>query len=320
MTTMRSLVRRGPLLPAVLLALVVSGRAALSDTILYEPTAYYVPTAYVSSSYYVPSSYYVSPTAYVVPTTYYVPTRYVVRRYRPVAETSYRVVPTRYYLPTTTTLDLPVLRTSATVAYCDPAPVICEPAPAAVRPLPPPANDTGTAGSASDPDATGAGEGPRLDPGTLNSTPIKPRPKAGSTTTGGATPSGVDPDAPIVPPPGEINTSPPAAPPTTERDAYKPKAPSTARSTLNGRVLSVVTGQPEKNVVVTIANAVGRFKDKSVTTDDQGGFSVVLPESDWTVKVPKTDGSGTIDTELTVSGGLVTNDQNREVSQLTINR
>jgi hypothetical protein len=318
MTTMRALAWRALLFAAALGMLLGLREPARGDTILYEPVSYYIPTSYVTRSYYVPTSYvatsYVAaPTVYLAPTTYYAPTRYVVRRYRPVTTTRYTVVPTTYYLPTTTTLDLPVLATSASVACCDPAPVICDTAPAAERPVPPPASSGGTSSGSQ---ASPAGEEPEFQPGTLNSTATQPRSRSGSQLN-----NETDTDRPLVPPPADT-TSPPAAPPATERESYRPKLPaaSTARSTLSGRVLSVVSGQPEKGVEVVIANAVGRFKDKTVTTNDKGEFSVVLPESDWIVKVPKTDGTGTIDADVTVSGGLVTDSQNREVSLLTINR
>ncbi len=95
-----------------------------SASVLIEPTAYYVPSSFTSyytptvyaTSTYVPSRYVLGSTAYIRPTSYYAPTRYVVRR-RPVYATS-AVVDTAYYLPTTTTLDLPLIRTSASVECC----------------------------------------------------------------------------------------------------------------------------------------------------------------------------------------------------------
>jgi hypothetical protein len=305
---MRSIAR---LIPLALAALALCG-PALADTVyVYEPTAYYVPSRYVATGSYIPTSYVLSTTSYVVPTSFVVPTSYVVRRYRPTVT----YAPTTYYLPTT--LNIPLLTsTAAAVACCDPAPTICDTvAPAVDRPVPAPAS--ASAGSATNPDASGGGSAPALDPNVLNSTPRGgTRPGQGTPQSGTTTPSETDTTAPLVPPPAD-NGSPPIVPPAGSRDALKPLPP--ARGTLSGRVLSETSGQPEKGVEVTFANAVGRFRDRTATTDDQGRFSVVLPEGDWTVKVAR-DGGGTFDQDVTIAGGLITDEKDRAVSSLTIKR
>jgi hypothetical protein len=75
-------------------------------------------------------------------------------------------------------------------------------------------------------------------------------------------------------------------------------------------------------VNVVIASAVGRFRDRTVTTDADGRFSAVLPEGDWTVRVPAAGSNPDADSvwPITVAGGLITDDQDREVATLTINR
>ena len=95
----------------------------------------------------------------------------------------------------------------------------------------------------------------------------------------------------------------------------------TARSTLSGRVMSAVSGKPESGVAIVVSDFQKRFRDRLATTDANGEFEVVLPEGDWTVSVPKVSGGGqSIDRAVTVGGGLITDDQNREVTRLTINR
>lgn len=95
----------------------------------------------------------------------------------------------------------------------------------------------------------------------------------------------------------------------------------TARSTLIGRVISAVSGKPESGVAVVVTDFQKRFRDRLATTDANGEFEVVLPEGDWTVSVPRVSGGGqNIERSVTVGGGLITDDQNREVTRLTINR
>ncbi len=109
------------------------------------------------------------------------------------------------------------------------------------------------------------------------------------------------------------------------REALRPtfNRVSLARSTLQGKVVSAVSGEPQNRVVVTLSDRSGRFIPRTTTTDDSGDFSIVLPEGDWIASVSKPgdeDVSATIDHYLTVSGGVITDDQNREVTLLTINR
>ena len=95
---------------------------------------------------------------------------------------------------------------------------------------------------------------------------------------------------------------------------------SGTRSLLQGRVVSATTGTPEKDLNVVISSAVGRFRDRTVTTDKDGRFSVVLPEGDWNVRVPVAGSKADSIWPITVAGGLITDDQDREVATLTINR
>jgi len=89
-------------------------------------------------------------------------------------------------------------------------------------------------------------------------------------------------------------------------------------SLLPGAVAALARQHP--NVQVTLTDARGRFKDKTKVTGDDGTFSVVLPEGDWSVQVPSTDGKTVLERPITVSGGLITDDKDTAVSMLTFNR
>jgi hypothetical protein len=93
-----------------------------------------------------------------------------------------------------------------------------------------------------------------------------------------------------------------------------------ARVRLDGKVASALSGKPESAVPVTLVPNSNLFRNRVATTDDQGRFNVLLTDGDWTVQVPRPDGKGTIDRLITVSGGLVTDDQDREITSLTVNR
>jgi hypothetical protein len=134
-----------------------------------------------------------------------------------------------------------------------------------------------------------------------------------------------DPAAsPTTPPPGLDPTTYQARRPALADPAVKPVA-ATARTILRGRVVSASTGAPETGLAVTVADARARFKDRELRTDANGAFSTSLPEGDWTVKVARVgagpdDPNPSINTPITVSGGLITDAQDREVTTLTINR
>lgn len=136
---------------------------------------------------------------------------------------------------------------------------------------------------------------------------------------------------PVDPAPSDLPDAnpPPAGATTPERhQAQRPAFTDSgvqrarlARGTLRGRVLSAVSGKPEAGVVIVVADARERYRDRQATTDANGGFSISLPEGDWTLRVPKAPGSTeTIDRGVTVGGGYITDEQDREVTSLTINR
>lgn len=298
----------------------------------YLPTSYsYTPTVYTSTSWLSPT-YYVEPTAYVVrrPARYYVPRRYV----RPYVATSrvysYDLTPTAYYVPATTTLDLPLVRTSAEVC-CEPEPVC------ATETAAPPVDNAAKSASNNDPEpayndpsktvkSTPRNGGTNADrTGSTGANPSKP---AAGTNTGGA--AAADPSPPDRPAPDggagdaakdlEIPDNPPGKPGDLDRRNSLRPVLNTARSTLRGKLLSAVDGKPEKGVKITAIDARGRFRDKVATTDDTGRFAIVLPEGDWMVVVPTADNKSTTEQAVTVSGGLITDAQDREVSNLIVNR
>src|SRR5262249_34567656 len=119
--------------------------------------SYLLPTSFS----YLPTTYYLPSTSYVVPTTYYTRARYVSPRRlgRPIVATtrsysyltpSAYVVPTTYYLtPTSTTFDLPLVATSASVIDCGSSTIVSQAIP--VQPSNSAAGDTRTNGGNAQP-------------------------------------------------------------------------------------------------------------------------------------------------------------------------
>ena len=327
-------------------------------TTSYVPTSYvttsYVPTTYFARSY-VPTAYVVEPTSYVATRYVYRPRWYARSWSRPYVTTSARyyyaddVLATAYYLPTTTTLDLPVIPTSYTADACcvsvDPCAVPSGPAVStgsARAPSAPVTNGSsnGSGDGAFNPDAGDNGDTPRLE-GARKRIRSETRPGGGtgaagtksntatanSGTTGGAssTPTGgneggssiVDPPNPVKP---ADDGGPAPSGDADRREARRPVYTTTARSTLRGQVISVTDGKGTAALKVTLADARGRFKDRAVTTDKDGRFAVTLPEGDWTVAVPSSAAGQVIEQPITVAGGLITDDRDREITSLTINR
>jgi hypothetical protein len=189
------------------------------------------------------------------------------------------------------------------------------------------------------PPASSAGASDSI-PSPAAATPIPPEQPAPAAVTPGQLPADPGPgdlpgSAPLPDPAAAPGGGTPLVDPTTHQarrpaftdPAVQPAAatPTSARTTLRGRVLSASTGAPETGLTVTLVDARARFKDREVRTDATGAFSAVLPEGDWTVKVTRlgaqsSDPNATIDTPVTVSGGVVTDRQDREVTTLTINR
>ena len=71
---------------------------------------------------------------------------------------------------------------------------------------------------------------------------------------------------------------------------------------------------------VTVSNRVGTFADRVAVTDAFGRYAVRLPDGDWTVKVTSASGKVYSVSEVTVSGGQISDELGRDVPTLTINR
>lgn len=309
-----------------------------TSSILATPTAYVIPTSlsysglqtvrYTPTSYYLTESAYVLPRRYYRPTAYYMPRSYYLpRTYVTRSVLDYAVTPTSYYLPTT--VSMPLVTTSASSLCCDVQPAcdsVTSPAPIAQS-----ASETNNGSVNFNPDANGEDNTPSLN-GTnkvIQSSPKAAAPAAPKDSSVGTPPEATTP-APAAP--AEVNPTVPTAPvpedplgiPPTADLQHEVRRPvyraSTARSTLLGKIVSATDGKPEKGVTVTLTDARGRFKDKTKVTGDDGTFSVVLPEGDWSVQVPSTDGKTVLERPITVSGGLITDDKDTAVSMLTFNR
>jgi hypothetical protein len=128
-----------------------------------------------------------------------------------------------------------------------------------------------------------------------------------------------------------VELAPPAEADTVRRQAQRPRMPAqpqpyvrTAKkgnlNVLEGKVVSMETGQPEEGVRVTLSNRLGIFADRPALTDAYGRFAVKLPDGDWTVKVTTPRGRIYAVSQLTVSNGQITDDQGRDIPSLTITR
>jgi len=279
------------------------------------PTSYYAPTSYVYSgsyayptSYYYPtvysaSSYVLSPTSYAVP-TYYTASSYVVpRRYvaSPVYSTALTYAPSAYYYPTV--ISSPMVASSTA---CNE--VISVPAPSRVRSNP---GITERAPEAEVP----ANEPPyRAEENPVRSVPDSSAvPPLNSGT----------PAPPTSPVPPEPEATSPPAPTTLRRQAQKPVVPvgrSPVRNILEGKVLSSDTREAEEGVRVIVSSRPGNFVDRVATTDAFGHYAVRLPDGDWTVKVAMPSGRVYPVSQITISGGQITDSYGQDIPSLIITR
>ncbi|AMV36542.1 carboxypeptidase-like regulatory domain-containing protein [Planctomyces sp. SH-PL62] len=92
------------------------------------------------------------------------------------------------------------------------------------------------------------------------------------------------------------------------------------RNVLFGRVRERVSSEPEEGVRVLLSNRTGAFDERTAMTDAFGRFAVRVPDGDWTVKVSMPSGRVYAVSEITVSNGLIIDDQGRDVPSLTITR
>ncbi len=309
----------------------------------YTPTTYYRPTSYFPTTLYYPSSYSV-PTSYVYPTTY-----------RTAAVIDREVVASEYVVESSACCD-----GSGSVALAAPRVVAPErpSAPAASRPRKPAIQSEPESDYDDDPALSSnvdpapepaprprapAGNSGVRTPAPAAATP--PAPQAPERVQSTERPDGEPLNQPVSPAPASSDSNPPtppAAPSGTENllepeiipdgpgtsrsESRKPvyntvrSLPAESRNVLFGRVRERETREPEEGVRVLLSSRTGAFTDKVGWTDAFGRFAVKVPDGDWTVKVAMPSGRVYSVSEITVSNGLISDDEGRDVPSLTITR
>ena len=327
--------------------LVETTRAYYMPTTAYYPTTYYYPTTFSSR---------VFRDAAVIPTEYVVPTEYVTTSSSACCgEVVVAQAPTIRSMPSSqapiesrpappavsqrsrpsriesrpadedsissdvdAVPELPARESRPEAVRPNPAQVESPPAPqlpsrdqSTARPSTPAAPKPSTSAPAS---GGGAGTGG-------GSTPARPKPAAGSTPANSTEPPlapAEDPD--LQPAPTDTGSRP------LKRDSQKPVFPSTRslrseyRNVLFGRVKSRDTNDPEDGVRVTLASRMNAYQDRVTLTDAFGRFAVKVPDGDWTVNVTMPSGRSYPVSDITVSNGLITDENGRDIPSLVITR
>jgi hypothetical protein len=110
------------------------------------------------------------------------------------------------------------------------------------------------------------------------------------------------------------------------REAQKPVSSTPTRpalrpsNILEGKVFSFDTRQPEDGVRIVVTNRTGSYLDRVATSDAFGRYAVRLPDGDWTVKVTMPSGRVYPVSQITISGGQITDNLGRDIPSLTITR
>ncbi|MDG3006779.1 carboxypeptidase-like regulatory domain-containing protein [Paludisphaera mucosa] len=307
--------------------LIPTGRTyyATSYTPSYFPTTLIYPTSYV-----VPTTAVVSPTVYdreVVATAYLpssgsccgeavlAPTS--VRMVAPESSTRAAAPPVRRAPAAAATAEDELDEAPSLPSTVDPAPPA--PRPRAVQPAPVQSTPKSTAadGATSPPAPQApAREQSTVRPGEVAPAPAGPAPKADDAPAP-SSPAGADGLIPA--PEGNLGFS-------NRREALRPVYdPARAidparRNVLFGRVRERSSSEPEEGVRVLLTNRAGTFDDRTAMTDAFGRFAVRVPDGDWTVQVAMPSGRVYAVSEITVSNGLISDDQGRDVPSLTITR
>ena len=89
---------------------------------------------------------------------------------------------------------------------------------------------------------------------------------------------------------------------------------------LRGRVRSSANAEPEEDVQITVSHRNNAFEDRTARTNDLGKFAMRIPDGDWTVKVTMPSGRVYPVYRITVSGGVIVDDQGRDIPGLVIDR
>ncbi|MHC5538644.1 carboxypeptidase-like regulatory domain-containing protein, partial [Singulisphaera rosea] len=105
----------------------------------------------------------------------------------------------------------------------------------------------------------------------------------------------------------------------SQKPVYRP-AVRVTRHILEGKVVNSDDNAAEEGVRVILSNRGGAFADRVTMTDAYGRYAVRVPDGDWTVKVTMPSGRVYAVSELTISGGEITDDLGRNVPSLTITR
>lgn len=159
------------------------------------------------------------------------------------------------------------------------------------------------------PTAPGAsGKKPETGPGAAGAIPAPTAP-------------GGEPPLPEPAPPASGDLEPPL--PTDlpkSRQSLKPVLQLPRLTSLKGRVLSETSETPEEGVRVTVSSRTRAFEDRIAYSNQAGRFSVKVPDGDWTVKVTMPSGRVYSVYEVTVTNGVIVDDQGREVPGLLITR
>jgi hypothetical protein len=311
---------------------------------------YYTPTTLVSSTRYFPTTLYY-PTAYYVPTTYRTVVPTVLDR--SVVATEY-VRESSACCPDATPLALAPTRTiaperpsGASAArsrrpevrsepeYQDDVDAISSDVP---EPAPRPRASQENSGVRKPPETAKprAGEGgspPAAPPAERRDTPARPDDAARPDVSTAPEPApATTPEKPKAPAGGDGLLNAPAPIPTEPDDAEfrtESRKPvydasrafrTSSRNVLFGRVRERETRELEEGVRVVLSSRTNAFDDRTALTNAFGEFAVRVPDGDWTVKVAMPSGRVYPVSEITVSNGLISDDQGRDVPSLTITR
>jgi hypothetical protein len=71
---------------------------------------------------------------------------------------------------------------------------------------------------------------------------------------------------------------------------------------------------------VIVSSRTGNYVDRVSTTDAVGHYALRLPDGDWTVKVTMPSGRVYAVSQITISGGQITDSYGRDIPSLTITR
>ena len=147
--------------------------------------------------------------------------------------------------------------------------------------------------------------------------PEEPAPAPAPKADDAPAPAPALPTDDLLPAPGELGMN-------ARRQALKPSTYDVVdrarRNVLFGRVRERDSGELEEGVRVTLVSRSGIYEDRTALSDAFGRFAVRVPDGDWTVRVAMPSGRVYPVSEITVSNGLITDSEGRDVPSLTITR